>query len=61
MKDGYAASISHYKGFEIAVTDWGAQFVYDGNPVRTASLSAAMQVIDCLIDYDARHGVVPVQ
>lgn len=48
-------NISTYRGIEITVTDWGAAFTYNGSPVRTASLASAMQVIDCLIDYDARH------
>lgn len=48
-------NISTYRGIEITVTDWGAVFTYNGSPVRTASLASAMQVIDCLIDYDARH------
>lgn len=54
-------NISHYKGFEITVTDWGALFIYGGNPVRTSSLASAMQVIDVIVDYDARHGVVTIQ
>lgn len=53
-------SVSNYKGYQIIVTDWGARFEYDGNPIRTSSLSSAMQVIDVLIDYDARHANDPV-
>lgn len=47
-----------YRGIPIITTDWGAQFEYDGNPIRTNSLDAARQVIDCLIEYDARHEII---
>ena len=50
-----ADNISTYRGFEITVTDRGAQFEYHGNRVRTNGLASAMQVIDVLVEYDARH------
>lgn len=50
-----AENISTYHDIEIIVTDWGARFEYGGLPIRTNSLASAMQVIDVLIDYDARH------
>jgi hypothetical protein len=53
-------NISHYKGYDITVTDWGATFVYADSPIRTSSLASAMQVIDCLVAWDERHGVVTV-
>lgn len=50
--------IYEYRGIEIIVTDWVAQFEYGGNPIRTNSLDTARRVIDCLIEYDARCAVV---
>ena len=46
---------SDYKGYTIHHDRDGAWFVYGGNAIKTSGLSSAMQVIDCLIDYDARH------
>jgi hypothetical protein len=53
-----ADNTHEYRGIEIIVTDWVAQFEYDGNPIRTNSLDTARRVIDCLIEYDARCAVV---
>ena len=46
---------SDYKGYTIHHDRDGAWFIYDGKVIRTASLASAMQVIDCLLEYDARH------
>jgi hypothetical protein len=54
---------SDCKGYTIHNDRDGAWFVYEGNAIKTSGLSSAMQVIDCLIEYDARHEgelVVPV-